>query len=331
MAEKEHLSNLVFAWGGDESAIPESEVEAFPDETRSPLLNELIRIARKYVAGVSGAQDFVWSMQKTMPALRMCLFHHKEMVHHLDLDEDQADLAQEADKALFRLLEALGEMVASFTKEDLPRVEDGIEYCKQSAEVLEAWHAELAILERREYGTVCNACGHYAQPLQSSCLFCHSDLVPPDEAYEPEKDWVVTPNPYFKLYQGLLATITQAAPPEPWLVLVDHLAAGFSSLKKSVGAYSLEDDVTELKPELTDQLFELLKAIDVSQVSLRVFQKFPVHQDLGAVDEAWYRLLNAVPVLHHHAFSCRHDLVEQLEYVSSEEFAELLEAKVEGH
>ena len=325
MGEDAHLRNLVEAWGGDESALPEHEVEPFPDETRSPLLNDLIRLARYYITGRKGAPEFLWGMQKAMPALRLCLYDQKEMLPQLNLTPQQAALAKAADAALNCILEALAQMVASFTKEDLPRVEAGIELCKKSAVTLEEWHAELATLERREFGTVCDECGHFALPMQLECHACKNQLMPLDQPYPVELDWIVTPNPYSKIFEGLLATITQQAPPDRWLALVQHIRDGFATLKRSIVQVSLQDDLADLRPELAEQLFELLRAMDVSQLSLRVLQDFPVKSDLRAVDEAWFRLINEIPQLSRSAIDCRNALDELGEYLSSDEYLQQLE------
>lgn len=332
MAENPLLSNLVAAWGGDESAIPEHEVEPFPDETRSPLVNDLIRLARRYVSGMSAPLDFVWGMQSTINNLRVCLFEHREMLPLLRLTPEQSQLAHEAEVALYSLLEALGEMVASFTMEDLPLVEIGIDLCKKSTATLEVWYDELAVLQRAEFGMVCAQCGHYAQPSATECPICRHELPGLEEEYDPEQDWAVSPGPYTALFEKLLESVEAAGQePDGPARRASQLLDKLNMLKASVVTLTgLDPAILEHCPAVIERVEDLLHAIESTRVALLGIQAFPAQRDLGALDAAWYHLVDALPLLNSSGFEARHALIGLLDYLNSDAYQEDYEEAVDA-
>jgi hypothetical protein len=161
MADNPYLQSIVSAWGeeGQELDIPDIETEPFPDETLSPGMSTFIRTARRYVAGMADGHEFVDAIQETANDLARYMQLHQQLTPQLQLSFPQQMLAQLVQQALLSFSEGLSEMVASFSQEDLPKVEEGIERCKQSIIVLEAWWLEVAGLVDQEQPWVCPTTG----------------------------------------------------------------------------------------------------------------------------------------------------------------------------
>lgn len=308
MADNPLLSNLVAAWGGDESLIPDREEELFPDETQSSRFSEFIRDARNYLIAKTDAREFVELLAGMTRDLRECLESHDRDLAYLQLSPFQTDLARAARGAYFQFLEALSEMVASFTMSDLPRVESGIELCKKSAIVLERWAVELRILHRKEQGIVCGVCGNYCQPGFENCPFCNAELPSLSDPYKMEDDWVTVPDLINQVYQGMLAVQKGQVQPG-WLELIDGLCLDAEDFCQLLQEWlDWDDKIYDLQDDLEDEVTDLLEAGQTFLRSLKQIREFPQQKDPKLVDGAWYHLLDSIVILQFLGRECRRSL-----------------------
>jgi hypothetical protein len=319
MADNPMLSNLMAAWGGDDSYIPERDTDIFPDETQCSRFSDFIRDARSYLLAKTDAKNFVGSISKMTEDLKGCLFAHRENLGYLRMTPFQMELAEQAEQAYFQFLDSLSEMVASFTQQDLPRVERGIELCKRAAIVLERWALELRALHRQEHGVVCGDCGNFCQPGFVNCPFCEAELPSLTEIYEPEHDWVQVPAVYSAIYDGMLQ-VQKGQVPIGWRQMVENLRLDVDDLYQLLLEWKdWPPRVFQLQDAVEGEIDHLIESCKTSLSSLIKIQQFPEHGDPRLVDEAWYQLLDSLVIFQLIGKECRRSLWGLLRFFQNEE------------
>jgi len=314
MADNPYLSSLVEAWGGDDSAIPDIETDPFPDETLSPGMSEFIRIARRYVAGVVDDHGFVDSIQDIADRLSTYLTLHRQLLGSLPLNFPQQALGHLSTQALLAFSEGLSDMVACFSQGDLPRVEQGIERCKQAIIVLEAWWIELCRVVRYETSRVCSECGHVNAPEDLECQSCEQALLAVSDEFQPDQEYLSVASMWADLYRCTQQMVAGTYPVHEWSARLEAMRVEVVELQGRLRELpSWEEHEQWLPCDLVEGYEGVFHGLQQLRQALEDLQMYPQDRDLSRLNQGWFRLMGALGLLGRPCGELRYELLTLLE------------------
>lgn len=315
MAENPYLASLVAAWGGDETVIPEIETEPFPDETLSPGMSEFIRSARRFLAAMDDEHDFVDAIQQMANRLAEYLTLHRELLPTVPLSFPQMALGHLATQALMTFSDGLAEMVACFSRNDVPAVERGIDRCKQAIIVLEAWWIELARVVRQHCSRVCALCGHVNPPEAAECCHCETVLPPLDDNFHPRHEYLWLPDFWLELYRATRAMVAEKLSLGEWSSQVEELRVQVLDVLTLLGPVSQWDRPS---PELLDSYEATMHGLTQLREAVERMQQYTQDRELESLQQGWFQLVCALRTLAQPCSELREELIFQVEDLEAE-------------
>jgi hypothetical protein len=320
MAENPFLSSLVEAWGGDNSVLPDIETEPFPDETLSPGMSEFVRIARRYTAGVVDDHGFVDSIQDVANRLQTYLSLHQQLLTSLPLNFPQLALGHLSTQALVAFSEGLSDMVSSFSLRDLPRVDQGIDRCKQAIIILEAWWIELCRVVRYESTRVCSHCGAVTPPGQSECSGCSRPLPDLPDEFQPDHEFHDVAEPWVQLYRDTQKLVLGSLPLGDWSVTVDALRSQVVEIQgrlRDLPAW--EAELRWLPRELVESYEQVFGGLQALREALELMQSYTQERQLESLNRGWFLLVAALRSLARPCGDFRFELLSLLEDLEADQ------------
>lgn len=320
MADNPFLSSLVEAWGGDDSVLPDIETEPFPDETLSPGMSEFIRVARRYTAGVVDDHGFVDSIQDVADRLQVYLGLHQRLLNSLPLSFPQLALGHLSTQALVAFSDGLSEMVSSFSQRDLPRVDQGIDRCKQAIIILEAWWIELCRVVRHETTRVCNHCGAVTPPGQPECGECGQPLGDLADEFQSDQEFHPVAAPWIQLYQDTRALVAGRFPAGDWSVRVDNLRSQVMEIQgrlRDLPAWESEEQW--LPRPLVDSYEQLFGGLQALREALELMQSYTQDRQVSLLNRGWFLLVAALRSLAEPCGEFRFELLTLLEDLEADQ------------
>ena len=314
MADNPYLSSLVEAWGGDESAIPDIETDPFPDETLSPGMSEFIRVARRYVAGVVDDHGFVDSIQDIADRLSVYLSLHRQLLNSLPLTFPQQALGHLSTQALVTFSEGLSDMVACFSQGDLPRVDLGIDRCKQAIIILEAWWIELCRVVRHETSRVCLECGSVSPPSERECGHCQHPLDLVADEFQPDQEFIPVADSWVELYRTTQSMLAGTLSSSEWSSGLEELrveVVEIQSRLREIPAW--EEHEQWLARDLVEGYEGVCHGLGILRASLEQMQRYPQERSVDALNQAWFHLTSALALLGRPCDDLRYELLTLLE------------------
>lgn len=319
MADNPFLSSLVEAWGGNESVIPDIETDPFPDETLSPGMSEFIRVARRYVAGVVDDHGFVDSIQDIADRLATYLSLHRQLLNSLPLTFPQQALGHLSTQALVAFSEGLSDMVACFSQGDLPRVDLGIDRCKQAIIILEAWWIELCRVVRHEITRVCPECGAVSPPTEAECCACEEPLIQVADEFLPDHEYLSVADPWVELYRKTQKMLAGELSSGDWSTRLEELrieVVEIQSRLRDIPAW--EEHETWLTRDLVEAYEGVCAGLNRLRESLEQMQRYPQDRQLLDLNRAWYSLMSALSMLGRPCDDLRYELLTLLEEMEAD-------------
>lgn len=314
MADNPYLSSLVEAWGGDESAIPDIETDPFPDETLSPGMSEFIRVARRYVAGVVDDHGFVDSIQEIADRLAVYLSLHRQLVYSLPLTFPQQALGHLATQALITFSDGLADMVACFSQGDLPRVDQGIDRCKQAIIILEAWWIELCRVVRHETSRVCSECGLVNPPGESHCSNCQAPFTMVADEFQPDHEFIAVADSWVTLYKNTQKMLAGSLPSLEWATQIENLRAEVVEIQRRLRDIpAWEEGEQWLAPDLVDSYDDVFAGLHQLRLALEQMQRYPQEKRVESLNQAWFKLMSALSELGQPCGDMRYELLTLLD------------------
>ncbi|MFN8613379.1 MAG: hypothetical protein U0931_37925 [Vulcanimicrobiota bacterium] len=320
MADNPFLSSLVEAWGGDDSVLPDIETEPFPDETLSPGMSEFIRVARRYTAGVVDDHGFVDSIQDVANRLQTYLSLHQRLLISLPLSFPQLALGHLSTQALVAFSDGLSDMVSSFSQRDLPRVDQGIERCKQAIIILEAWWIELCRVVRYETTRVCNHCGAVTPPGQPECLGCSQPLGELPDEFQSDQEFHAVAEPWVQLYRDTQKLVAGAFPLGDWSVKVDHLRSQVVEIQgrlRDLPAWEAQEQW--LPRELVESYEQVFGGLQALREALELLQSYTQDRQLASLNRGWFLVISALRCLARPCVDFRFELLSVLEDLEADQ------------
>ena len=319
MADNPFLSSLVEAWGGDQSALPDIETDPFPDETLSPGMSEFIRVARRYVAGVVDDHGFVDSIQDIADRLAIYLSLHRQLLNSLPLTFPQQALGHLSTQALVAFSEGLSDMVACFSQGDLPRVDQGIDRCKQAIIILEAWWIELCRVVRHEITRVCPQCGGVTMPSEAECSLCSEPLVQVADEFLPDHEFISVAETWVTLYRNTQKMVAGELPIGEWSTRLEELrieVVEIQSRLRDIPAW--EEHEQWLTRDLVEAYEGVCAGLNQLREALEQMQRYPQERQLSALNQAWFTLMSALSLLGRPCDELRYELLTLLEEMEAD-------------
>lgn len=310
MADNPFLASLVEAWGGDESVLPTIETDPFPDETLSPGMSDFIRVARRYLAGQIDDHGFVDSIQAMADRLSEYLALHRQLVHQLPLTFPQQALASLSTQALISFSEGLSDMIACFGKGDLPQVEQGIERCKQSIIVLEAWWIEVCRVVRFTTTRVCQECGQLNAPGSDLCQFCEATIASLEDEFQPDQEYMQVTPFWLEFYRQSQELVSGQLGLGEWSTALDEVRSQLLEIQsrlKEIPAW--EGDQELLTVELIESYEAAFEGLNELRREIEAMQNLPRPVQAETLNRAWFRLLCALHRLERPCRDLRYELV----------------------
>jgi len=293
MADSTFLDNIVAAWGGSEADIPDRERDPFPDETRSPHINNLIRTARQYLVGLIRRTELLNEIQLAVDRLKKALNEHRAFYDQYELTEEVREIADRADSAYIDFSFGLSSMVDSLPLEDLSLVEKGIETCKTAALTLEQCNDRFLELQKLEMRVNCPSCEHPNEPHYRQCVKCNAPL-PASPEDEDSGDMVMVPEDYMHLYEACDKVAAGEIPLAAWQAHIDRFVEGFEQTRNFVGdQFRLNADQLDGVPGLKDEAEALLESLEEAEAALCTMQEFADDGDPEHLNQGWFDLLKA--------------------------------------
>jgi len=319
MEENPFLSSLVTAWGGDEAVLPEFETDPFPDETLSPGMSEFIRMARRYLAGVVDDHGFVDSIQDVADRLGEYLQLHRQLLNTLPLSFPQMALGNLSTQALLSFSDGLSDMVSSFTQNDLPRVEKGIDRCKQAIIVLEAWWIEICSVVRHEITRVCPECGHISPPSESLCQRCSATLTQQNEEFQPHHEYCDVSQFWRDFYRNTQAMVSGQLPASQWSASLEEMRSQLIEIQsrlRDIPAW--EEERQWLPGELVDAYDGTCKGLARLREGLEKMQLYTQDRQIDHLNLGWFYVMDGLDLLVHPCADLRYELLTLLEDLEAE-------------
>lgn len=318
MADNPYLASLVGTLGIEGESLMEVETDPFPDETLSPGMSEFIRVARRYVAGFDDAHTFVDAIQEIANDLAGYLRLHQELLHSLPLSFPQQALGHLTTQALLAFSDGLSDMVACFSQQDLPRVDQGIERCKQAIIVVEAWWIEVCRVVRYQSQHVCSQCGALHQPEAESCPGCHRSLGPPSEEFRPWHDYIEVGEPWVELYRRTQAMVAGKLAMGDWSGELEEMRIQLVELQGRLR------DIPEWEEESLAESYEgVFHGLSQLRSALESMQTYPHHRDLGQLNQAWFQIMGSLRMLGQPCADLRYELLTLLEDLEADSESEV--------
>lgn len=320
MADNPFLSSLVEAWGGDNSVLPDIETEPFPDETLSPGMSEFVRIARRYTAGVVDDHGFVDSIQDVANRLQTYLSLHQQLLTSLPLNFPQLALGHLSTQALVAFSDGLSDMVASFSLRDLPRVDQGIDRCKQAIIILEAWWIELCRVVRYETTRVCSHCGAVTPPGQPECSACSQPLGELPDEFQSDQEFHHVAEPWVQLYRDTQKLVLGSMPLGDWSVSLDALRSQVVEIQgrlRDLPAWEAEE--RWLPRELVEGYEQVFGGLQALREALELMQSYTQDPQLDSLNRGWFLLVAALRSLARACGDFRFELLTLLEDLEADQ------------
>ena len=320
MADNPFLTSLVEAWGGNDSVLPDIETEPFPDETLSSGMSEFIRIARRYVVGVVDDHGFVDSIQDIANRLQVYLTLHQQLLTSLPLSFPQLALGHLSTQALIAFSEGLADMVACFSLGDLPRVDQGIDRCKQAIIILEAWWIELCRVVRHETTRVCHQCGAVTPPGQAECSGCGEPLGQVSDEFQCDHEFHPVAETWVQLYRDTRQMVAGSLGMGDWSVRVDQLRTQVVEIQGRLrDVPTWEEEEQWLSPDLVNAYEQVYGGLQSLRQALELLQNYTQDRQIGDLNRGWFLLLSALRSLALPCGDLRYELLTLLEDLEADQ------------
>lgn len=319
MEDNPFLSSLVTAWGGDEAVLPEFETDPFPDETLSPGMSEFIRTARRYLAGVVDDHGFVDSIQDMADRLGEYLQLHRQLLNSLPLSFPQMALGNLTTQALISFSDGLADMVSSFTQNDLPRVEKGIDRCKQAIIVIEAWWIEICGVVRHEITRVCPDCGSVHPPSEFQCQSCSAVLIRQNEEFQPQHEYREVAQFWRDFYRSTQAMVAGQLPLTQWSVPLSEMRSQLIEIQarlRDIPAW--EEERQWLPSELVEAYDGTCSGLARLREGLEKMLLYTQEPRLEHLNRGWFLVMDALDLLATPCADLRYELLTLLEDLEAE-------------
>ncbi|MBI3929566.1 MAG: hypothetical protein HY319_28755 [Armatimonadetes bacterium] len=301
MAEGGFLDNIMSAWGGDDV----DEEDHYPDETRSPNVNILLRTARKYLDGKVSAQDYESEVRGTLERLEAALQQHRAFYESPELSDEIRGVADQADDAYEDFKGGLARMLESLARDDPEPVQEGIEICKRAASGLEAANDRFVEIQKRSELIECLMCGHANASNSRECVKCGAVLPKAmqraaADVEETSSDMVMVPEEYMHLYEACDRVAANEIPIEQWQVHIDRFYQGFSQTGTFVrDQMTIHNAYVSKIPGLLDEAGALIDALGEAESALNEMQLFSADRDAEHLNQGWMDLLKATQKIQH--------------------------------
>lgn len=298
MAEGGFLDNIVSAWG-DEEVVEE---DLYPDETRSPNVNILIRSARKYLDDKLSKEEFLDEVDSTLERLEQALTEHRTLYENPSLTDEIRSLADAADDAYEEFRAGLVEMASG----DRGAVEQGIETCKKAAQALEDTNDRFVDIQQREQMIECLMCGYQNEPNFEECIKCGAVLPRTMQRaaadYEDtSSDMVMVPEEYIHLYEACDRVAADEIPLADWQVHVDAFCERFKQAARQIKDHTrFNQQQLKQVPGLLDDADRVVESLEEALEALDRMQRFADDRDPEHLNQGWMDLLAATQRVQHH-------------------------------
>jgi hypothetical protein len=304
MAENLLLQSLASTWADVDPAAPSDE-EQFPDETGSERMSQMIRHARKYLAGQGSTDDFLEHLRGLRSILHKTMAVHYRLIKELSVSPDLMELGRRATLAYEQFSSGLAQMIRGLCQSTRQDLEIGLVLCKRSVEPLEEWYAILRIAEMDEQPLVCPRCSWAGVGDLEACGSCGYNF-PLEVSADNVPEYVRVPAELVSLFESCRGNLKgspleKLSGDEPWVAVVELLLEDFEQSRRALGAVLI---FAASRPELLSSVKHLEESLDAAIGALILLQtgRLAAKEDLfDFFDEAWHQMLVSVRNARFHA------------------------------